>query len=222
MILTWAEQMRQICYGYTDRYLALDGKGTDRYNAAMDNRTALLSAAVSLFAERGYEAVGVQELAESAGVTKPTLYHYFGSKQGLLRALLEERHALLRGLVDEAAGYQGDLPGTLACLGRAFFEAARQDPVYYRLQLAFYFAPADSEPHRGVRVLVREQYEAVEAVFAAAVHEHGNMRGRQAFYAAAFIGQMNTCIGLWLNGQCDLNEDLLQRAIKQYQHGIYS
>ena len=56
----------------------------------MDNRSNILSCALRLFATRGYDAVGVQEIVEAAGITKPTLYHYFGSKQGLLDALLKE------------------------------------------------------------------------------------------------------------------------------------
>ncbi|HIS80092.1 MAG TPA: helix-turn-helix transcriptional regulator [Candidatus Scatomonas merdavium] len=39
----------------------------------MENRERLLEAALSLFYEKGYDAVGVQEIVEAAGVTKPTL-----------------------------------------------------------------------------------------------------------------------------------------------------
>lgn len=44
----------------------------------------LLAAATRLFAERGYDRTSVQEIVESAGVTKGALYHYFGSKDDLL------------------------------------------------------------------------------------------------------------------------------------------
>ena len=50
----------------------------------MENRDHILDCALRLFAARGYDAVGVQEIVELAGLTKPTLYHYFGSKRGLL------------------------------------------------------------------------------------------------------------------------------------------
>ena len=43
--------------------------------------------ALQLFYEKGYDAIGVQEIADAAGVTKPTLYHYFGSKYGLLETV---------------------------------------------------------------------------------------------------------------------------------------
>ncbi|NEB81528.1 TetR/AcrR family transcriptional regulator [Streptomyces sp. SID14478] len=44
----------------------------------------LLAAATRLFAERGYDRTSVQEIVETAGVTKGALYHYFGSKDDLL------------------------------------------------------------------------------------------------------------------------------------------
>ena len=51
----------------------------------MDNREKILNCALELFHARGYDAVGVQEIAETAGVTKPTLYYYFRNKRGLWR-----------------------------------------------------------------------------------------------------------------------------------------
>ena len=40
----------------------------------MDNREKILNCALELFHARGYDAVGVQEIAETAGVTKPTFW----------------------------------------------------------------------------------------------------------------------------------------------------
>ncbi len=76
----------------------------------MDTRETLLAKALSAFASRGYDAVGVQEIVDAAGVTKPTLYHYFGCKLGLLRAVLEEHHTSLSREVARAAEYQGICP----------------------------------------------------------------------------------------------------------------
>jgi len=79
----------------------------------MDTRTELLRQAEKLFAQRGYDAVGVQEIVDAASVTKPTLYHYFGSKRGLLETILGNEFHFFNQLLREAANYQGDLPLTL-------------------------------------------------------------------------------------------------------------
>jgi AcrR family transcriptional regulator len=191
-------------------------------DVAMDNRSAILNAALELFAARGYDAVGVQEVAEAAGITKPTLYHYYGSKMGLLKALFEAYHAPLNHAVEQAACYTGWLPGTLESVARAYFEFARQNPVYYRLMLAMVFAPRHSEANSLASEWNARQHNLVENLFATAVKDNGNMRGKQRLYAAIFIGSLNTCIGMWLNGFTELDEDLLRRVVKQFQHGIYS
>jgi AcrR family transcriptional regulator len=188
----------------------------------MDNRDLLLDCALKLFSARGYDAVGVQEIVQSAGVTKPTLYHYFGCKRGLLEALLTGYFGQFNHIVGESAGYAGDLPGTLTRLTAAIFAFARAHPTFYRLQLALWFAPHESEGFQVVVGLNRVQYEIVEALFLQATQNHGNMRGRQAAYAATYLGMVNTYIGLALNGRTNLDDQLVRQAVHQFQHGIYS
>lgn len=188
----------------------------------MDNRSILLATALALFAERGYDAVGVQEVAEASGVTKPTLYHYFGSKQGLLQALIEQHHAPIEKDILSAADYQHDLSQTLENLARAFFACARRDPVYYRLQLSLNLAAPESEAHRLIAAHSAALLASIESLFATAAYDHGNMRGRQKIYATGFTGLVNACISLWLNGSIELDEALTRDAVRQFQYGIYS
>ena len=63
-------------------------------------RQALLDAAAELFAERGVEGASVDAVAEAAGRTSGAVYDHFGSKEGLLFALLE-------GWVDDVAAVTG-------------------------------------------------------------------------------------------------------------------
>jgi len=60
-------------------------------NAARSEATrgALVRAARELFAERGYAAVGTEEVVRAAGVTRGALYHHFGGKQALFLAVVE-------------------------------------------------------------------------------------------------------------------------------------
>ena len=58
----------------------------------MSNRDKILNCSLNLFCRKGYESVAVSQICKEAGITKPTLYHYFKSKYGLLEALLEEKY----------------------------------------------------------------------------------------------------------------------------------
>ncbi|MEJ2050834.1 MAG: TetR/AcrR family transcriptional regulator, partial [Calditrichota bacterium] len=52
-------------------------------------REKIFIAAAKLFAERGYNGVSMRELSESTGLSKPTIYYYFGNKEGIYTALVE-------------------------------------------------------------------------------------------------------------------------------------
>ena len=49
----------------------------------------ILLSALELFSSKGYDATSVREICEAAGITKPTLYHFYGSKEGVYRALVD-------------------------------------------------------------------------------------------------------------------------------------
>jgi AcrR family transcriptional regulator len=63
---------------------------------------ALIAAAGKLFASQGYEATKTREIAAAAGCAEGLIHRYFGNKEGLLRALIEDhsRKALANGLHD--------------------------------------------------------------------------------------------------------------------------
>jgi AcrR family transcriptional regulator len=188
----------------------------------MDSRSSLLRVSLALFASRGYDVVGVQEIVAATGVTKPTLYHFFGSKQGLLEALFSEYAAELDRCVAEAAMYEGDLPLTLDRVAAAYINFATREPAAYRLELGLYFAPRDSLARTvAVNHYARRQV-LLERVFVQAVREHGNLRGRHRRYAVSLVGVLNSYIALQLDGEISITERLRRDIVHQFSHGIYS
>ncbi len=66
----------------------------NRRQQAEQRRAQLIDTALGVFAEKGVEGTTVKDLAEAAGVAQGLLYHYFRSKEDLLRAALERHYFL--------------------------------------------------------------------------------------------------------------------------------
>ncbi|MGJ3192893.1 TetR/AcrR family transcriptional regulator [Paenarthrobacter sp. FR1] len=95
------------------------------YAKSEERRRAILDAAHSVFAARGYRSGSLQEVADEAGLSQTSLFHYFPSKQDLLMAVLERRDEITcavfpdateEGLVDSVvrtALFNEDIPGVI-------------------------------------------------------------------------------------------------------------
>ena len=62
----------------------------------------ILDAAERIFGERGYQGTSMDEIAAAVGVSKPLVYQYYGSKDGLFRACLSRLRAQLLDAVSDA------------------------------------------------------------------------------------------------------------------------
>ncbi len=82
-------------------------------------RKRILDAAYVLFRRRGFTRVNVDEIAETAQITKRTLYSHFSSKDQLLEAVLEAQHALA---FDAFQTFGRKLPAAPAAIVEALFD----------------------------------------------------------------------------------------------------
>jgi AcrR family transcriptional regulator len=83
-----------------------------------DTRSRLLRAAAELFASQGYDAVSVDEVAAAADRSSGAVYAHFGSKQGLLRALLESWQETTATVVQAEFAVSPDREARLEALWR--------------------------------------------------------------------------------------------------------
>jgi AcrR family transcriptional regulator len=89
-----------------------------------------LEAALQLFAERGFAATRMDDIAERAGVTKGTIYLYFESKEAVFRGLVQESIGTTLGrLLGEAERFEGTaaelLPRILRGIGQFILHSDR-------------------------------------------------------------------------------------------------
>ena len=106
-----------------------------------------MEAALRLFTQRGYSATTVRELVEAAGVTKPVLYYYFGSKEGLFLELMRTHFGRLEAVVDVYRKGEGSVRTRLTAMLDKGFAYVRQDLDFIRLMHAVYFGPPGEAPY---------------------------------------------------------------------------
>lgn len=102
-------------------------------------RAALLGAGRRLFAERGYGAVGTEEVVREAGVTRGALYHHFAGKRELLEAVYEQLEAELAQELADSLVPGASVLETLRAGGEAFLDHCLEPEVQ---QIVLLDAPA--------------------------------------------------------------------------------
>jgi AcrR family transcriptional regulator len=159
----------------------------------------VLAAARALFAERGYGAVTMDDVAAEVGVTKPLLYIYFGNKERLYLACMEPAAEELREAVAEAVAEAERPPDALALGVQAFFSFVDRDRDAWRV-LFDETLPAGGEVARRVAEH-REQLESVVAELVVA-RLPSRRRGRAVVEAqalsTALLGAAESLARWWL------------------------
>lgn len=64
-----------------------------------DTRAVILNNALELFADKGYDATSMREIAETVGISKPALYYHFDSKEDIVRGVLNDQLSQIAELV---------------------------------------------------------------------------------------------------------------------------
>ena len=122
----------------------------DRLSRA-DRRVLIERAATRLFAERGYAATSVEDVAAAAGISKPMIYRDFDSKRDLCVALLERyRDELVAAPLARFDPAAADWREQIAAMGDAWLGWVEDNPDAARLLLA---------PIRGDAVVERAQHD---------------------------------------------------------------
>jgi AcrR family transcriptional regulator len=98
------------------------GRRTQAERTATTTR-ALLDAARSLFAEKGYHGTAAEEIVGRAGLTRGALYHHFEDKKDLFRVVVDEMEGEIDEEIEAAERAQSGLPEAVMAGYRAFVDA---------------------------------------------------------------------------------------------------
>lgn len=159
-----------------------------RPNRAAEQRRRVLDASVDIFSRRGYRATSMNEIAAEVGLSKPTLYHYFRSKEDILVQLYED---VMEQSVSSARAIMAAAPDP--------YEGLRQ-LIAYRVSYTcenqaihkVFFEEEDELPPELLRTVI-DQRRQFEDVLKSAVTRHLTATGQTLGTSTTVY--VNTCLG---------------------------
>ena len=175
--------------------------------SGQQRREQLLDVGRRLFAEKGFEAVTVEEIAAKADVSKPVVYEHFGGKEGLYAVLVDREMAYLVDSIVKALGGD-DRPGEdtsarvlLERAGMALFDYIDDYPDGFRILVRD--TPAIRDPEAGgvgfsgtFDSVILDIAARVTALLEAQFRAHKLSPKMAPLYAQMLVG-MVAQVGLW-------------------------
>jgi AcrR family transcriptional regulator len=184
-----------------------------------DRRGHILAVAARLFAHKGYGSTSVREVVQAAGVTKPTLYYYFDSKEALFREVVSWKLSEGEAVLAAALAEGGTVVELLRRVTKGWLSGAAADPDGLRLMLTCSLPMAD-EPEVD---LMSRHLQSIEPL--ARLVAEGQRRGdfrddiEPRVAVMALLGSMNFQLMALIQGQ-PFDESLVDQLIDLWLHGV--
>lgn len=171
-----------------------------------DTRTALVDAALALFAERGYAHTTVDDIAERAGVSRRTFFRYFATKSEVAFPQRERRLARFAlALEDDTGGSPRDrVRAALLTLARDYEENAE---AFRQAQSALHAAP---ELLLAELLVERGWEERIADVLLGSRRVSPQERRQAQVFAAALVGVARSALRDWF--EAGAPPDLVRRG----------
>ncbi len=167
-------------------------KGHSGRLTAAARRAQLIEVGRATFAERGYEATTVEEIAARAKVSKPILYHHFGGKEGLYAVVIDREVEYILGRIAKAVSV-GTARERLEQAVLAYLMYVQERPEGFAILLR------DAPPHKQggeMPALMYDLADRIGDVFAEQFRKAGYDSKAAPIYAHALVG-MVAFVGPW-------------------------
>ena len=163
-------------------------------------REAILKAAMTVFARKGFVGASMREICLEAGITKPALYYHFRSKEHLFQELVIDTFGHLRKVMLGAAQDRGPLRERLVRIVYEELRLASEKPALVRFILRMVFAPEEQADFNYIDEMERRR-EAIAAVIQQGI-DRGEARGSAYALAGHLLGlQLNAVLEAILAGR---------------------
>jgi AcrR family transcriptional regulator len=171
---------------------------TARAGAGADKRRLILDAAVRVFANQGFHACRVSDIADEAGVAYGLVYHYFDSKDEVLNTLFLERWDVMLELIRDVDQRQIPPREKLREITSFIVDSYRHDPDLMKVIIVEVTRAANSFGRTHL-AKIREAYEGIAEIVEKAQREGAFTSEVTAqFGAMAFYGAIEQVLTGWI------------------------
>ena len=186
-----------------------------------DARERLLAAALDQFTLRGYAATSVRELCEAACVTKPVLYYYFKSKEGLYLQLMEESFARFEGILTDLTSFSGTVRERVVHFCAGLFNSYIEQLPLVKLCYSIYYGTPQGAPYFNLE----QYYDRVLDILAELVEEGIRQGEIRAENGQDVVWTIMACLNITIEEQlCHCNPRVdgasMLRMLKLVFNGI--
>jgi len=184
--------------------------------SGQQRRAQLLDVGRRLFADKGFEAVSVEEIAAKAGVSKPVVYEHFGGKEGLYAVVVDrEMNHLLSSISDAlTAGTAREL---LEQAGLALFDYIDDYPDGFRILVRD--SPV-SQQTGSFASLILDVASQVEHLLAKEFHSHRISTKLAPMYSQMLVGMVALTGQWWLDVRKPRKEEVVAHVVNLAWNGL--
>ena len=188
---------------------------------SLDVRARIVRESTRLFAAQGYAKTSVREIVEAAGVTKPTLYYYFGNKEGLFATLVDEYfEAWLQAAkaLIEADGSPLDRMGAYV---RMTIQGAREQPDVLRFVAMAFHQVGQGAPGVDCNRFIAEEARLLAALAEEAL-EAGELQPdlKAGDVAMSLMSMVHFRIGANIHASVPLTDEAAEAVIQIFRKGV--
>lgn len=180
-------------------------------------RQQLIEVGRRLFAEKGFEGTTVEEIAASAGVSKPVLYEHFGGKEGLYAVVVDREIQALLGQMTEALQPGGHARALLEAAAMALLDYIETSTDGFRILVR------DSPPGQSTgsfASLISDIASQVEHILAAEFKRRRLDPKTAPLYAQMLVGMVAIPGGWWLDSRKMKKEDVAAHLVNLAWNGL--
>jgi len=184
--------------------------------SGQERREQLLDVGRKLFAEKGFEAVSVEEIASKADVSKPVVYEHFGGKEGLYAVVVDrEMNHLLNAIGDALTA--GSARELLEQAGMALFDYIDEYPDGFRILVRD--SPV-SQQTGSFASLIIDVAAQVEHLLAREFQAHKISARLAPMYSQMLVGMVALTGQWWLDVRKPRKEDVVAHLVNLAWNGL--